>query len=296
MQINFNPFYLGYNEDPDNIVSTLHRNYGIDVGGAKAYRNEVSGSILYIQVREASCFPPEFTTTFHAPFSLGHRGHQQLFMEPLYLGNPRVRVTVENVPRDIPWGVLKDKMTELLTLAQNQEPLATPIRMKREAYHRQDQVVFIAPVKDALIPHYVTLTYVAKTAKGRDMKRQSLLHFKVKGRKTPCLSCGSTDHRFKHRTCPKKNSIPEQPPWVASVDASSGGKDLTPHRQRHQERQILRRSDKPPVVTLQLSAVVARAQETPRQPGTAQARTPNWSTKPPWTTLVAARDSAISVF
>lgn len=228
IQINFNPFYLGYNEDPDSILSKLRSDYRIDVNGAKTYRNEVSGSILYVQVREASCLPPEFTTSFHKPVSLGHRGHQQLTMEPLYLGNPRVRVTVENVPRDIPWGVLKDKLTELLTLTNNQEPLATPIRMRREAYHRQDQVVFIAPLKDTNVPHYVTLTYAAKTAKGRDMKRQSLLQFKIKGRKTPCLSCGSTDHRYKHRNCPRKNSVPEQPIWMSALQRRQEIEDHVP--------------------------------------------------------------------
>ena len=46
LRLNFDPFYLGYNEDPDNVLTTLHRTYGIDVKDAKTYRNEVSGSIL----------------------------------------------------------------------------------------------------------------------------------------------------------------------------------------------------------------------------------------------------------
>ena len=232
IQVNFDPFFLGYNEDPDNVLTALRMKHGIDVKGAITYRNEISGSILYVQVRNVSCLPNDFTSSYHAPFVLGHRGHHQLMIDPLYLGNPRVRVTIEHIPRDLSLQVLKSQLTEVLTTEQGQEPLATSIKLKREPYHRQDQVTMIAPVKETQIPHFVTLTYQAQTAKGVDPARQSLIQLVIKGRKAPCLSCGSTEHRFKHRSCPKRGVRPEQPGWRDRLGKQSKNKKTIPKKKQ----------------------------------------------------------------
>ena len=232
IQVNFDPFFLGYNEDPDNVLTALRMKHGIDVKGAITYRNEISGSILYVQVRNVSCLPNDFTSSYHAPFVLGHRGHHQLMIDPLYLGNPRVRVTIEHIPRDLSLQVLKSQLTEVLTTEQGQEPLATSIKLKREPYHRQDQVTMIAPVKETQIPHFVTLTYQAQTAKGVDPARQSLIQLVIKGRKAPCLSCGSTEHRFKHRSCPKRGVRPEQPGWKDRLGKQSKNKKTIPKKKQ----------------------------------------------------------------
>ena len=47
--MNFEPFYLGFNEPDDSVLAALAQKYKIDFNGAKTYKKQISGSILYIE-------------------------------------------------------------------------------------------------------------------------------------------------------------------------------------------------------------------------------------------------------
>ena len=213
IQVNFEPFYLGFNEPEDSVLTALAQRYNIDFSGVKTYKNQISGSILYIEVKDEACLPIEFITSYHQPISLGYRGnHIELKCIPLYLGNPRAKIVVEHIPREMPQKIFQAQIEA--ALGGN---LTAPIKTYREKYQRQDQAVVIAPVAEDKIPHFVTMTYTAQTMRGVDQKRQSIITLRVKGRKTPCLSCGSLDHRFRHRTCPRRHDLPPQPQWYRNI-------------------------------------------------------------------------------
>ena len=77
IQVNFESFHLGlgFSEPEDTVMSALSTAFKIKMEGTKAYKNQISGSILYIEVRDTACLPIEFITGYHASLSLGYRGN-----------------------------------------------------------------------------------------------------------------------------------------------------------------------------------------------------------------------------
>ena len=77
IQVNFESFHLGlgFSEPEDTVMAALSTAFKIKMEGTKAYKNQISGSILYIEVRDTACLPIEFITGYHASLSLGYRGN-----------------------------------------------------------------------------------------------------------------------------------------------------------------------------------------------------------------------------
>ena len=221
LKVSFDPPYLGWNEPHDTIVAFVASHIELDLSEALVYQTHLNGSALFIETKDP--IPEHVRSGVYGQLTLGQRQHHMLKLDITYMGNPKVKVQLDNIPRRMPLDVVAQELHKAIRSETRTELLRDPPNVKRERYHRADQASAILNItEDAVpfIPHFITVAYTAHTVRGQQ-QRTSRITLRIRGRRQVCATCGKIGHFSGSKKCPGPSAPEEMRAPPSSTSSTS---------------------------------------------------------------------------
>ena len=223
LKVSFDPPYLGWNEPHDTVVAFISTQLELDLSEALVYQTHLNGSAIFIETKDP--IPEHVRSGMFGQLTLGQRQHTMLKLDISYMGNPKIKVVLDNIPRRMPLEIVAKELQKAIRSETRTDLLREAPTVRRERHHRADQASAILNItEDAVpfIPHFITVGYAADTARGQQ-QRTSRITLRIRGRRQVCATCGKLGHFSGSKKCagplaPEEMGPP--PPTRPTADAA----------------------------------------------------------------------------
>ena len=217
LKVSFDPPYLGWNEPHDTVVAFISTQLELDLSEALVYQTHLNGSAIFIETKDP--IPEHVRSGMFGQLTLGQRQHTMLKLDISYMGNPKIKVVLDNIPRRMPLEIVAKELQKAIRSETRTDLLREAPTVRRERHHRADQASAILNItEDAVpfIPHFITVGYAADTARGQQ-QRTSRITLRIRGRRQVCATCGKLGHFSGSKKCavplaPEEMGPPPPPP------------------------------------------------------------------------------------
>ena len=108
LKVSFDPPYLGWNEPHDTVVAFISTQLELDLSEALVYQTHLNGSAIFIETKDP--IPEHVRSGMFGQLTLGQRQHTMLKLDISYMGNPKIKVVLDNIPRRMPLEIVAKEL------------------------------------------------------------------------------------------------------------------------------------------------------------------------------------------
>ena len=150
LKVSFDPPYLGWNEPHDTVVAFISTQLELDLSEALVYQTHLNGSAIFIETKDP--IPEHVRSGMFGQLTLGQRQHTMLKLDISYMGNPKIKVVLDNIPRRMPLEIVAKELQKAIRSETRTDLLREAPTVRRERHHRADQASAILNITEDAVP------------------------------------------------------------------------------------------------------------------------------------------------